>query len=116
MFQCGITCKVSLLSIDNQVSDSLFLLISVPPPPSLFFSLSLSFSLSLPPCQTWYKSILPLYFPRTKEEEALGAKILPADLGDEFGEPIIQERKIRILDNPVIKGEEVFHAEVYTRL
>ena len=39
---------------------------------------------------------MPLYFPRTKEEEDYATKALPADLGDEFGEPTIQERKIRI--------------------
>ena len=47
---------------------------------------------------------MPLYFPRTKEEEEIAANSLPADLGDEFGEPIIQERKIRISNNPLIKG------------
>ena len=47
---------------------------------------------------------MPLYFPRTKEEESYAAKALPADLGDEFGEPTIQERKIRIADNPLTNG------------
>ena len=56
-------------------------------------------------CQMWYRDVMPLYFPRTKDEEELAAKVLPADLGDEFGEPIIQERMIRISDNPLVKGK-----------
>ena len=44
---------------------------------------------------------MPLYFPRNKEEEVFSARALPLELGDEFGEPIIAERKIRISDNPV---------------
>ena len=56
--------------------------------------------------QTWYQSIMPLYFPRSKEEEAYAAKALPLELGDEFGEPIIPERKIRISDKmPVGRGK-----------
>ena len=53
--------------------------------------------------QTWYKSIMPLYFPRSKAEVLYAAMALPLDLGDEFGEPIIPERKIRISVNP-LKG------------
>ena len=47
---------------------------------------------------------MPLYFPRSGEEEAYATKALPLDLGDEFGEPIIQERKIKISANPLVKG------------
>ncbi len=47
---------------------------------------------------------MPLYLPRTAEEEKYAAMALPQDLGDEFGEPIIVERKIRIADNPLLKG------------
>ena len=36
-------------------------------------------------------------------EEEFAAKALPLDLGDEFGEPIIVERKIRISEDPLIK-------------
>ncbi len=56
--------------------------------------------------QTNYHTVMPLYFPRNGEEEAYAAKALPQDLGDEFGEPIIQERKIRIAVNPLVKGRE----------
>lgn len=31
--------------------------------------------------QDAYYSVLPFYFPRTKEEEALAANLLPADIG-----------------------------------
>lgn len=48
---------------------------------------------------------MPLYFPRNQKEEEFATKALPLDLGDEFGEPIILERKIRISNNPVIKGK-----------
>ena len=58
--------------------------------------------------QTWYRTVLPLYFPRNQKEEELAMKALPLDLGDEFGEPIILERKIRISDNPV-KGSILGH-------
>lgn len=47
---------------------------------------------------------MPLYFPRNKEEEEFATKALPLDLGDKFGEPIIQERKIRIANTPLGKG------------
>lgn len=51
---------------------------------------------------------MPLYFPRTKEEMELAAKTLPAELGDEYGEPIIKEREIRISDNPLVKGKVLY--------
>jgi hypothetical protein len=59
------------------------------------------------PSQSWYRTILPLYFPRNEKEAEFATKALPLDLGDEFGEPIIAERKIRISDNPV-KGNVHF--------
>ncbi|XWS23126.1 hypothetical protein CRYUN_Cryun29cG0094700 [Craigia yunnanensis] len=43
-----------------------------------------------------YKRLLPLYFPRDKHEEEVAISKLPADVGDENGETIIDERKIRI--------------------
>ncbi|KAJ4961504.1 hypothetical protein NE237_021414 [Protea cynaroides] len=46
-----------------------------------------------------YKRLLPLYFPRDKHEEEVAALKLPADVGDENGETILDERKIRI--NPL---------------
>ncbi|KAL8550260.1 hypothetical protein ACS0TY_008906 [Phlomoides rotata] len=50
-----------------------------------------------------YKRLLPLYFPRNKLEEEVAISKLPADVGDENGETIIDERKIRILPLPNLK-------------
>ncbi|XP_061987226.1 uncharacterized protein LOC133705845 isoform X1 [Populus nigra] len=47
-----------------------------------------------------YKRLLPLYFPRDKHEEEVAVSKLPADVGDENGETIIDERKIRIKPLP----------------
>ncbi|XP_006649411.1 protein GDAP2 homolog [Oryza brachyantha] len=47
-----------------------------------------------------YKRLLPLYFPRDKKEEEIASVKLPADVGDENGETIIDERKIRIKPLP----------------
>ena len=44
--------------------------------------------------------MLPLYFPRDKHEEEVALSKLPADVGDENGETIIDERKIRIKSLP----------------
>jgi len=43
-----------------------------------------------------YRSVLPLYFPRTDNELLAARTTLPVDCGDEWGETIIEERKIRI--------------------
>ncbi|KAK4777855.1 hypothetical protein SAY87_018042 [Trapa incisa] len=47
-----------------------------------------------------YKRLLPLYFPRDKHEEEIAISKLPVDIGDENGETIIDERKIRIKPLP----------------
>ncbi|OIW04725.1 hypothetical protein TanjilG_06717 [Lupinus angustifolius] len=47
-----------------------------------------------------YKRLLPLYFPRDKHEEEVALLKLPADVGDENGETVIDERKIRIKPLP----------------
>ncbi|CAJ1939759.1 unnamed protein product [Sphenostylis stenocarpa] len=47
-----------------------------------------------------YKRLLPLYFPRDKHEEQVALTKLPADVGDENGETIMAERKIRIKPLP----------------
>lgn len=47
--------------------------------------------------------MLPLYFPRDKHEEEVAISKLPADVGDENGETIIDERKIRIKPLPKVK-------------
>lgn len=44
--------------------------------------------------------LLPLYFPRDKHEEEVAISKLPADVGDENGETVIDERKIRIKPLP----------------
>ena len=46
--------------------------------------------------------LLPLYFPRDKHEEEVALSKLPADVGDENGETVIDERKIRIKPLPVV--------------
>ncbi|XP_060077351.1 protein GDAP2 homolog [Ylistrum balloti] len=47
-----------------------------------------------------YEKIMPLYFPRSSKEEAMASCMLPENVGNEDGEPIIAERKIRISDKP----------------
>ncbi|XP_072116456.1 ganglioside-induced differentiation-associated protein 2 isoform X1 [Mobula birostris] len=49
-----------------------------------------------------YLKLMPLYFPRSLEEERRCLPILPADVGNAEGEPVIAERQIRILDKPGI--------------
>ena len=44
--------------------------------------------------------LLTLYFPRDKHEEEVAISKLPADVGDENGETVIDERKIRIQPLP----------------
>ncbi|URE35486.1 Macro domain [Musa troglodytarum] len=48
--------------------------------------------------------LLPLYFPRDKHEEEIAVSKLPADVGDENGETIIDERKIRIKPLPAVSA------------
>lgn len=48
-----------------------------------------------------YKKVMPLYFPRNKEEEDFVLNELPDDIGNENGEPVIAERQIRIMDKPI---------------
>ncbi|KAJ7321783.1 Ganglioside-induced differentiation-associated protein 2 [Desmophyllum pertusum] len=48
-----------------------------------------------------YKKVMPLYFPRNKQEEDFVLNELPGDIGNENGEPIIAERQIRIMDKPL---------------
>lgn len=43
---------------------------------------------------------MPLYFPRNWKEEMEAKEYLPQDIGNENGEPVIAERKIRIIDKP----------------
>lgn len=47
-----------------------------------------------------YELLLPLYFPRSEEEENFATFCLPSDIGGEEGEPVIPERQIRIGEKP----------------
>ncbi|XP_037073940.1 protein GDAP2 homolog [Pollicipes pollicipes] len=47
-----------------------------------------------------YEVLMPLYFPRSPEEQQYARFQLPEDVGDEFGAPVIPDRAIRIIDNP----------------
>lgn len=47
-----------------------------------------------------YEVLLPLYFPRSKQEEDAAKYQLPSDVGGADGEPIMPDRQIRIIDNP----------------
>ncbi|NXV85722.1 GDAP2 protein, partial [Calonectris borealis] len=47
-----------------------------------------------------YQKLLPLYFPRSLEEEIQSLPYLPADIGNAEGEPVVPERQIRITEKP----------------
>ncbi|KAF7709356.1 hypothetical protein HF521_016206 [Silurus meridionalis] len=47
-----------------------------------------------------YKKLLPLYYPRSKEEERASLPLLPDDIGNAEGEPVVPERQIRITEKP----------------
>ncbi|KAM9173541.1 ganglioside-induced differentiation-associated protein 2 isoform 1-T2 [Pangshura tecta] len=47
-----------------------------------------------------YEKLLPLYFPRSLEEECHSLPCLPADIGNSEGEPVVPERQIRISEKP----------------
>ena len=51
-----------------------------------------------------YVEHLPLYFPRTAEELARSHHVLPSNLGNEWGELILNERTIRIGSLPMLSG------------
>ncbi|RDX85875.1 Protein GDAP2-like protein, partial [Mucuna pruriens] len=59
-----------------------------------------------------YKRLLPLYFPRDKQEEEMALTKLPADVGDENGETVIDERKIRIKPLPKKKVSKPTEAPI----
>ncbi|RWS14566.1 protein GDAP2-like protein [Dinothrombium tinctorium] len=48
-----------------------------------------------------YELLMPLYFPRSANEEEYAKYYLPKDIGGKDGEPVLPERQIRIADNPV---------------
>ncbi|XP_062390442.1 ganglioside-induced differentiation-associated protein 2 isoform X2 [Sardina pilchardus] len=47
-----------------------------------------------------YRKLLPLYYPRSVAEERLSLPLLPADIGNSEGEPVVPERQIRIAEKP----------------
>ena len=48
-----------------------------------------------------YQVLLSLYFPRSVHEAEYSRHQLPSEIGDLInGEPVINDRKIRIIDNP----------------
>ncbi|XP_041857726.1 ganglioside-induced differentiation-associated protein 2 isoform X2 [Melanotaenia boesemani] len=47
-----------------------------------------------------YKKLLPLYYPRSEEEEKACLPLIPADIGNSEGEPVVPERQIRITEKP----------------
>ncbi|KMT09013.1 hypothetical protein BVRB_6g137190 [Beta vulgaris subsp. vulgaris] len=63
-----------------------------------------------------YKRLLPLYFPRDKHEEEIAISKLPADVGDENGETVIDERKIRIMPLPNVRRIEPKPSQASTDL
>ncbi|XP_070794498.1 ganglioside-induced differentiation-associated protein 2 isoform X2 [Pituophis catenifer annectens] len=47
-----------------------------------------------------YQKMLPLYFPRSLAEERESLPLLPEDIGNAEGEPVVPERQIRICKKP----------------
>uniref|UniRef100_A0A3B5MJC6 Macro domain-containing protein n=1 Tax=Xiphophorus couchianus TaxID=32473 RepID=A0A3B5MJC6_9TELE len=47
-----------------------------------------------------HKKLLPLYYPRSEEEERRCLPLIPADIGNSEGEPVVPERQIRIAEKP----------------
>ncbi|XP_064413503.1 ganglioside-induced differentiation-associated protein 2 isoform X2 [Latimeria chalumnae] len=52
-----------------------------------------------------YRKLMPLYFPRSLEEESSNLPLLPTDIGNAEGEPVVPERQIRIAEKPGIPEE-----------
>lgn len=52
---------------------------------------------------------MPLYFPRSLEEEIQSLPYLPADIGNAEGEPVVPERQIRITEKPGVPDGEFFN-------
>lgn len=56
-----------------------------------------------------YETTMPLYFPRTEAELEYAQRHLPDDVGNEFGEPVQLERRIRIGDMPRATDSSMFN-------
>ena len=68
-----------------------------------------------------YRELLRMYFPRNRSDAQLQKENLPADVGNEKGEPVVQERQVRISampgheDDPTVQeGESRRVAETET--
>lgn len=59
--------------------------------------------------QSVFKKLLPLYYPRSEGEEKACLPLIPADIGNSEGEPVVPERRIRITEKPgSIEGAAFF--------
>ncbi|XP_059417701.1 ganglioside-induced differentiation-associated protein 2-like [Carassius carassius] len=47
-----------------------------------------------------YRKLMPLYYPCSKKEEKISLPLLPANIGNAEGEPVVPERQIRIAEKP----------------
>ncbi|XP_069491861.1 ganglioside-induced differentiation-associated protein 2 [Ambystoma mexicanum] len=56
--------------------------------------------------ETVYRKLMPLYFPRTLEEEWASLQYLPGDIGNAEGEPVVPERQIRICEKPGLHEDD----------
>lgn len=77
----------------------------------LFFNKTWTYSmfLSLFFLQSVYSKLLPLYFPRSDKEEKVCLPLIPADIGNSEGEPVVPERQIRITEKPgSLEGTHLF--------
>ncbi|XP_075053582.1 ganglioside-induced differentiation-associated protein 2 [Mixophyes fleayi] len=53
-----------------------------------------------------YLRLLPLYFPRSLWEEQCALLLLPPDIGNNDGEPVVPERQIRISEKPGVHEDD----------
>uniref|UniRef100_A0A672HK79 Macro domain-containing protein n=1 Tax=Salarias fasciatus TaxID=181472 RepID=A0A672HK79_SALFA len=53
-----------------------------------------------------FRRLLPLYYPRSEDEERTSLPLIPADIGNSEGEPVVPERQIRIAEKPGNLEEE----------
>ncbi|PKU32458.1 ganglioside-induced differentiation-associated protein 2 [Limosa lapponica baueri] len=67
--------------------------------------LQLAKSLKVVCIEATYQKLLPLYFPRSLEEEIQSLPYLPADIGNAEGEPVVPERQIRITEKPGVPDD-----------
>lgn len=47
-----------------------------------------------------FRKLLRLYYPRSEDEEKACLPLIPADIGNSEGEPVVPERQIRIAEKP----------------